>query len=421
VGVQAQELRIARDALIEAIDERLEEGHAAYGFIERDLVGHLSSDLQRLTPWTGRSIGLAHARDARNHTARVSDPDPRPDRSLEHPKRFNRVRPFIKPVALLVVAAVALYVLLPGLVSVFSSWRSLEHLDWPFAALVLLLEFASWICLWNLDRIALGVSGWFAVACAQLAGNALGRIVPGAATPSTVVLLRRAGLDGGDAAAALTASTGLQIATALALPVLAVPAMLGGAPVDRGLVTAAYIGLAVVVLLIVVGVALFTTETPLRWVGRVAQSVLNATVKRRHPVEGVAEELIADRDFIVNTIGRRWRAALVSAVGNTAFDYLALLCALRAVGASPRPSLVILAYASAELLAQVPLTPGGLGFVEAGLVGTLSLAGVPGASALAATLLYRLVSYWLPLPLGGIAYLAYRRRYGSKARPASAR
>ena len=114
----------------------------------------------------------------------MSDPDPRPDRSLEHPKRFSRVRPFIKPVALLIVAAVALYVLLPGLVSVFSSWRSLEHLDWPFAALVFVLEFASWICLWNLDRIALGVSGSFAVACAQLAGNALGRIVPGAATGS---------------------------------------------------------------------------------------------------------------------------------------------------------------------------------------------------------------------------------------------
>ncbi len=50
VRVEAQELRIARDALIEAIDERLEEGHAAYGFIERDLVGHLSSDLQHLNP-----------------------------------------------------------------------------------------------------------------------------------------------------------------------------------------------------------------------------------------------------------------------------------------------------------------------------------------------------------------------------------
>ena len=54
------------------------------------------------------------------------------------------------------------------------------------------------------------------------------------------------------------------------------------------------------------------------------------------------------------------------------------------------------------MLALIPLTPGGLGFVEAGLVGTLTLAGVPGSDALAATLLYRLVSYWLPLPAGGV-------------------
>jgi len=77
----------------------------------------------------------------------------------------------------------------------------------------------------------------------------------------------------------------------------------------------------------------------------------------------------------------------VAAAGNTGFDYLALLCALRAVGATPRPSLVLLAYTAADLLALLPFTPGGLGFVEAGLVGTLALAGVPGPHAVAATLL----------------------------------
>ena len=323
-----------------------------------------------------------------------------------------RGHPYIKPIALLAVAAVALYLLLPSLVSVFSSWRSLEHLDWPFAALVLVFEFASSVCLWEVDRIALGFDGWFAVACAQLAGNAIGRVVPGSATPSTVVMLRKAGFDGGDAAAALTASTGLQIATALALPVLAVPAILGGAPVARGLETAAYIGVAVVVLLLAAGALLFTYDAPLVWVGRFVQSSLNATVRRGRPVQGLPEELLSDRNFIRTTLGRRWRSAVLAAVGNTAFDYLALLCALRAVGASPRPSLVMLAYASAELLAQVPFTPGGLGFVEAGLVGTLTLAGVAGPAALAATLLYRLVSYWLPLPVGGVAYLLFRHRYG---------
>jgi uncharacterized protein (TIRG00374 family) len=320
-------------------------------------------------------------------------------------------RPYVRSVIFLVVAGVSLYFLLPSLVSVFSSWRSLEHLDPPFAVLVLVFEVASWICLWELDRIALGTTGWFTVACAQLAGNALGRIVPGSATPFSVVTLRKAGVDAGDAAAALTASTGLQIATALALPVLAVPAMLGGAPIDRGLAMAAYLGVAVVVLLVGAGAILFTTDAPLERVGRSVQSLLNFTVRRRRPVEGVPEELISDRNFIRTTLDRRWKSAILAAGGNTGFDYLALLCALRAVGAAPRPSLVLLAYASAELLAQVPFTPGGLGFVEAGLVGTLTLAGVPGPAALAATLLYRLVSYWLPIPVGGVAYLLFRRRY----------
>jgi len=317
---------------------------------------------------------------------------------------------------LLAVTAVSLYLLLPGLVSVFSSWRSLEHLDWPFAVLVLLFEVGSSLCLWEVDRIALATNGWFPIACAQLAGNALGRIVPGSATPFTVVMLQKTGLDAGDAAAALTASTGLQISTALALPVLAIPAMTSVAPVDRGLANAAYLGVAVVVLLLGAGAVLLQTDPPLEWIGCGIQRLLNTTVRRRRPVTGRADELLSDRKFIRNTLERRWKPAVPAPVGSAGFDYLALLCASRAVGADPRPSLVVLAYASAELLAQIPFTPGGLGFVEAGLVGTLTLAGVPGAAALAATLLYRLVSYWLPIPVGGVAYLLFRHRYPSGQR-----
>ena len=101
---------------------------------------------------------------------------------------------------------------------------------------------------------------------------------------------------------------------------------------------------------------------------------------------------------------------MLAAVGNTGFDYLALLCALRAVGAAPRPSLVILAYASAELLAQIPFTPGGLGFVEAGLTSLLVLAGATAQEAVVATLLYRLASFWLPIPLGLVAWGGWRAR-----------
>jgi uncharacterized protein (TIRG00374 family) len=53
---------------------------------------------------------------------------------------------------------------------------------------------------------------------------------------------------------------------------------------------------------------------------------------------------------------------------------------------------------------MVPLTPGGLGFVETGLTGALVLAGVAADAAVLATLLYRLVSFWLPIPAGAIAW-----------------
>jgi len=78
--------------------------------------------------------------------------------------------------------------------------------------------------------------------------------------------------------------------------------------------------------------------------------------------------------------------------------------------AHPRPSLVLLAYLSGAILGM-PITPGGLGFVDAGLTTMLVLAGVAAGHASLAVLAYRLVSYWLPLVAGALATLAYRRRF----------
>jgi len=98
--------------------------------------------------------------------------------------------------------------------------------------------------------------------------------------------------------------------------------------------------------------------------------------------------------------------------GRLAFDFGTLLACIRATGIKPNPSLVLLAYAVAGLLALIPITPGGLGIVEAGLSALLILAGVPGGDAVVATLAYRIISYWLPIAVGPFAYFAFRLRYG---------
>ena len=316
---------------------------------------------------------------------------------------------------MLVLCGVSLYLLLPRLLAVFGSWRSLSHLDWPFAVLALVCEVVSFVCLWEVDRIALRTRAWFPVVAAQLTGTAVGRVLPGGGATSTAVatsMLHRASIaDTGESVAAFGTTAALQMATTFALPVLALPAMLGGAPIDRSLTAAAYLGIAVLAALLAVGAAAFTGDAWLTRAGRAIQRLLNATVRRRDPVADLPQRLLADRNSLRTTLGTRWKAALSAATGNTAFDYFALLCALRAVGANPRPSLVLLAYTAAELLALLPFTPGGLGFVEAGLAATLTLAGVPAGDALTATLLYRIIAFWLPLPAGGLAYLLFQRRY----------
>ena len=82
-----------------------------------------------------------------------------------------------------------------------------------------------------------------------------------------------------------------------------------------------------------------------------------------------------------------------------------------ALDTSPQPGVVLLAFTSAKVLGMLPITPGGLGIVEAGLVGMLVLSGIPAAHALLATLAYRIVSYWLSLPAGLAGWWKFRRRY----------
>lgn len=315
-------------------------------------------------------------------------------------------------VVLLLVGGVSLYLLFPSLVSVLGSWRSLAHLNWYWAGLALFAEAASFGSLWELDRIALGTTSWFIVACMQLSGNAVGQVVPGSGATATafeVGVLRRANVGVGRAIAALAASTALQIATTLALPLFALPAILAGARVSPGLAAAAYLGTATLLLLLTAGVLAFVTDRPLELAGRWVEWALRRLVRLR--VSDLPRRLLEQRDFIRATVGGHWAGAVASATGSTAFDYVALLCALRAVGAQPRPSLVLLAYVAAAILSLVPFTPGGLGFVEAGLVATLTLAGVRPSHAVVATLVYRLVAFWLPIPAGGVAYALFRRRY----------
>jgi hypothetical protein len=325
-------------------------------------------------------------------------------------------------VLLLLATAVSLYFLFPSLVDLFTNWRSLADLDPWWIVLALVFEAASVTSLWEVQRIALRTPSWFAVGTAQLAGNAAGNVIPGGAATSGAFAYRmlvRAGVRGDDVAGGLTAVSVANTATILAFPVLALPAILGGLKAPRGLLQTAYIGAGAFVLAVSAGLAAFLWDSPLREVGRAVDAILRLLPGKRE-ARGTGDRLLRQRDGLRSAFGARWPFALCGIVGKPAFDYLGLICCLAAVGARPNPSLVVLAYSGACLLTLIPFTPGGLGFVEAGLTGLLTLAGVSAHDAVVATLAYRLLVFWLPLPLGGIAYLLHRHRYGTPDASASA-
>ena len=131
--------------------------------------------------------------------------------------------------------------------------------------------------------------------------------------------------------------------------------------------------------------------------------------------------MVESRNVIRHELRHSWKRAVPAAAANQLFDFLALEASLLAVGASVDPVLVLLAYVAAATLSMIPITPGGLGFVEAGLTGVLTLAGASPDEAVLATLLYRLFSYWLPLPLGLGASIWFSRRHrGPAATPDAA-
>jgi len=315
------------------------------------------------------------------------------------------------------VALVSLYIVWPSLLKVLSSWPQLLTINPVWFLVMLVVEIASFGCAWALQRLSLRTGKWFGIATAQIAGNAFSRIVPGGAAAGAAIqyrLLVQSGLDAATVGTGLTAASFISSATLFALPVLALPAILFGAPAPRGLVQSAWLGAALFVLAVAAGAVLLSTERPLRLAGSAIQRVENRMHKEEPPKTALPDELVRQRDQIRETLGDNWWLALFSAMGNWLFDYLALLAALTAVGSRPRPSLVLLAYVAAAVLGWIPVTPGGLGFVEAGLAATLTLAGVSSGDAVLATLAYRLVSYWLPLLLGPIAYWLHHRRYAKR-------
>jgi uncharacterized protein (TIRG00374 family) len=143
--------------------------------------------------------------------------------------------------------------------------------------------------------------------------------------------------------------------------------------------------------------------------------------KAEHVVRVAARRVRLDEEKaagFVNRLAARLRdlltdPALVArvllwAALNWLLDAAALWVFLFAYGARVPVDGLLVSFCLANVLAALPITPGGLGIVEGVLIPTLVGFGAPAAAVALAVPTYRLAQFWLPIPLGGLAYLSLR-------------
>lgn len=105
-----------------------------------------------------------------------------------------------------------------------------------------------------------------------------------------------------------------------------------------------------------------------------------------------------------------WAIVTIMSVLNWTLDLTCLVACITAIGAPMAWSTIIIAYSLSQLLNAIPLTPGGIGIIEAGLTGLLVAYGMATADAIAVVIIYRAISFWIPTPIGLTIWLRMHLR-----------
>jgi len=134
---------------------------------------------------------------------------------------------------------------------------------------------------------------------------------------------------------------------------------------------------------------------------------------RRPPVHGWDLAVVKFRNRVIGLVRHRWITLTAATILSHAALYLVLVASLRVMGVSDEEvgwAEVLAVFAFARLLTAIPLTPGGVGVVELALITGLTRAGGDAAQVVAAVLLFRLLTYVLPILLGAFTYVVWRRK-----------
>lgn len=322
--------------------------------------------------------------------------------------RHKRLRRTIRLVVSLGLAACGLYIVYGQRDELAGASSYLDSLRWQWLAVAALVEAASMVSFASLQRRLLS-AGHLQLPLTTmtpviLAANSIQNSLPAGPVFSNLYAFRQYRSRGADEVLAgwvLVGTSGLAMLTLVLLA-------------TAGLAAASGTGSGLNLVTVILGLVLLSGLVVLAWAKRTwialhlvgPLELIQRLFKRP---EGDARQLIAGFVVRMNAITPTradWTMATAYALATWLLDLSCLMGAFAAVGAPVPWRALLLAYAAAQLAANLPITPGGLGVVEGSLnIGLVAFGGGQ-ESTVAAVLLYRLLSFWVMLPIGWAAWAA---------------
>jgi len=329
----------------------------------------------------------------------------------EAPQRrpLQRAWPWLKYVVGLALAALALWALAGRRGELEGASTYFEHMRWWWLALAAVAEGGSLVAFALIQRRLLEAGGVTMttrrLTGVTLASTAIANSMPAGPVVSAVFAFRQYRAKGADEALAgwtlaavfVTASVSLALVAAVGVAVAGAE----GAGLDLVGVT-----VAVLVGALAMG-AVFLQRRALVWL---VSAVVRTTRRLVHWPRGefaAQVDGIIARLTVVNLSVRQVVAAVGWGVANWVLDCGCLALSFTAVGVGIPWRGLLLAYGAGQLAANLPVTPGGLGVVEGSLTIALVTFGGAEPSTVAAVFVYRILSFWIELPVGWTAWGAY--------------
>jgi uncharacterized protein (TIRG00374 family) len=327
----------------------------------------------------------------------VETPPPAPLRGVDGPTVGRMVRKGLP----WILGGGVIYLLAPSILGVLAASNELVEIDWWWLVALVVAQGLVLYLTWLLQRLLIQEGPHHGpslplIASTQLVGNAVATAAPfggAAGTAAQVRALQRRGVDARRATSGIVTFSLLQVASVGALAVIGPIMVLLGIAVPPTLAKTALLGCGALVLITVMLVLVLRTDRAADWLGAAVGKLVPRHKKR------IIVTLRRERRHLRRALSGRHRAPQVLgvALARSIADYLCLLAAVAAVTPTPNPALVLMAFVAAAVLRMLPLTPGGLGPVEAALIPLLAAAGLEKSGAVLATLAYRMASLWLPL------------------------